>query len=54
MLSATVKKRRPLDLAPLAACQAGLKASFDAFLAPFAAGRVAIWGAGHQALASSA
>ena len=51
VLSDTVKKRRPLDLAPLAACQAGLKASFDAFLAPFAAGRVAIWGAGHQALA---
>lgn len=51
VLSATVRKRRPLDLAPLAAGQAGLKASFDAFLAPFAPGRVAIWGAGHQALA---
>lgn len=51
VLSATVRKRRPLDLAPLAACQAGLKASFDTFLAPFAPGRVAIWGAGHQALA---
>lgn len=51
VLSATVRKRCPLDLAPLAACQAGLKASFDAFLAPFAPGRVAIWGAGHQALA---
>lgn len=51
VLSATVRKRRPLDLTPLVACQAALKASFDAFLARFAPGRVAIWGAGHQALA---
>lgn len=51
VLSATVKKRRPLDLSPLAACQAGLKASFDAFLAEHGDGGVAIWGAGHQALA---
>ncbi|HJV26694.1 MAG TPA: class I SAM-dependent methyltransferase [Aromatoleum sp.] len=51
VLSATVRKRCPLDLTPLAACQATLKASFDAFLDRFGAGRVAIWGAGHQALA---
>lgn len=51
VLSATVRKRRPLDLSPLLACQDALKAAFDAFLARFAPGRVAIWGAGHQALA---
>ncbi|BAL23758.1 class I SAM-dependent methyltransferase [Azoarcus sp. KH32C] len=51
VLSATVRKRRPLDLAPLASSQTALKASFDAFLDRFGPGRVAIWGAGHQALA---
>ena len=51
VLSATVRKRRPLDLSPLLACQDALKAAFDTFLARFAPGRVAIWGAGHQALA---
>lgn len=51
VLSVIVRKRRPLDIAPLTACQTDLKASFDAFLSCFAPGRVAIWGAGHQALA---
>lgn len=51
VLSASVRKRPPLDLAPLAAQQAALAASFEAFLSRFAPGRVAIWGAGHQALA---
>lgn len=51
VLSATVRKRRPLDLTGLNACQSGLKASFEQFLAGFAPRRVAIWGAGHQALA---
>lgn len=51
VLSATVRKRPPLDLAPLSTAQATIKASFDRFLARFAPKRVAIWGAGHQALA---
>ena len=51
VLSATVRKRAPLDLSPLWQAQAGLQATFDAFLDRFDAGRVAIWGAGHQALA---
>jgi hypothetical protein len=51
VLSATVRKRRPLDLAQLRASQDALCASFDGFLAGFSEGRVAIWGAGHQALA---
>ncbi|AVG14562.1 MULTISPECIES: class I SAM-dependent methyltransferase [Chromobacteriaceae] len=51
VLSAIVRKRAPLDLSALAACQSGLCASFDDFLGRFEPGRVAIWGAGHQALA---
>ncbi|KAB2968527.1 class I SAM-dependent methyltransferase [Zoogloea sp.] len=51
VLSATVRKRAPLDLSALQDAQAAVKASFDAFLDRFEAGRVAIWGAGHQALA---
>ncbi|KJH66687.1 class I SAM-dependent methyltransferase [Chromobacterium violaceum] len=51
VLSATVRKRRPQDLSALAACQGALRASFDDFLGRFGEGKVAIWGAGHQALA---
>jgi SAM-dependent methyltransferase len=51
VLSATVRKRRALDLSPLARVEGGLRSEFAAFLAGFAPGRVAIWGAGHQALA---
>jgi SAM-dependent methyltransferase len=51
VLSATVRKRRPMDLSALAGCQAALRASFDTFLAGFGERRVAVWGAGHQALA---
>lgn len=51
VLSAIVRKRAPLNLSALAACQGGLRASFDDFLGRFESGRVAIWGAGHQALA---
>lgn len=51
VLSATVRVRQPVDLSPLALSQGALKRDFDAFLARFAPGRVAIWGAGHQALA---
>ena len=51
VLSATVRKRSPLDLSALHHARADLQASFDAFLDRFDTGRVAIWGAGHQALA---
>ncbi|WP_434632931.1 methyltransferase domain-containing protein [Chromobacterium sp. CV08] len=51
VLSAIVRKRAPQDLSALAACQGALRASFDDFLGRFGEGRVAIWGAGHQALA---
>jgi hypothetical protein len=43
VLSATVRKRAPLDLS-LRQAQAGLQAAFDTFLDRFDAGRVAIWG----------
>ena len=51
ILSAVVRKRRRLDLASFAACQARLKDELLAFLQRFGAKRVAVWGAGHQALA---
>ncbi|MEN6081217.1 class I SAM-dependent methyltransferase [Chromobacterium piscinae] len=51
VLSATVRKRRPQNLSGLIACETALRASFDDFLDRFAPGKVAIWGAGHQALA---
>jgi SAM-dependent methyltransferase len=51
LISATVRKRRKIDLGALARRQTNLQAGFDAFLAGFAPGRVAIWGASHQALA---
>ncbi|OBU84947.1 class I SAM-dependent methyltransferase [Chromobacterium subtsugae] len=51
VLSATVRKRAPQRLSALVACETALRASFDEFLGRFAPGRVAIWGAGHQALA---
>ncbi len=51
LLSATVRRRRLLDLSPLASAQAELQTDFAAFLDRFGPRRVAIWGAGHQALA---
>lgn len=51
LLSATVRKRRRLDLSPLADTQAALGHLFAEFLDRFDARRVAVWGAGHQALA---
>lgn len=51
VLSATVRKRQPLDLSRLNQRQHALADEFRRFLAGFAPGRVAIWGAGHQALA---
>jgi cyclopropane fatty-acyl-phospholipid synthase-like methyltransferase len=51
VLSAVVRKRRKLDVTCFADRQAGIKAALDAFIAQFPEKKVAIWGAGHQALA---
>lgn len=51
VLSATVRKRMPLDLRSLVTSQNDLQRSFQHFLSKFPPKRVAIWGAGHQALA---
>lgn len=51
ILSALVRKRGRLDLSAFHAQQARLRGEIHAFIARFAPKRVAIWGAGHQALA---
>lgn len=51
ILSAQVKKREILDLGHFHHDQRALTRQLDVFLARFPAGQVAIWGAGHQALA---
>lgn len=51
VLSATVRKRLPVDLSNLLSSQNDLQVSFQDFLSKFPSKRVAIWGAGHQALA---
>ena len=43
--------RHPLDLSGFASHQARLKAELEAYIARFGVGKVAVWGAGHQALA---
>jgi SAM-dependent methyltransferase len=50
-LSAIVRKREPLELSHFAARQARLRDEVHAYMRRFTPGRVAIWGAGHQALA---
>ena len=51
ILSAVVRKRGPLDLSGLLRSGASLKSSLLDFVSAFGPGRVAVWGAGHQALA---
>jgi SAM-dependent methyltransferase len=51
ILSAQVRVRRPLDLAGFRASRAALQHDVDAYLARFPHRSVAVWGAGHQALA---
>lgn len=51
VLTATVRKRQPLDLSRFAARRERLAAEIDAFIGGLPAERVAIWGAGHQAFA---
>jgi hypothetical protein len=51
ILSAVVRKRRQLDLSDLHVQQARLRDEIHAYIHRFSPKRVAIWGAGHQALA---
>jgi hypothetical protein len=51
ILSAVVRKRAPLDLSQLQTQHARLRDEAQAYVARFSPRRVAIWGAGHQALA---
>lgn len=51
VISAIVRKRTRLDIAHFREHQAKIKAELDAFLHRFPAKGVALWGAGHQALA---
>lgn len=51
ILCAVVRKRERLDLSHFQSCQDRLAREIDQYLARFGAGKVAIWGAGHQALA---
>lgn len=54
ILSATVRKRQPADLSPLKAQQAKINRELRAFIDRFPPRSVAVWGAGHQALAALA
>jgi 2-polyprenyl-3-methyl-5-hydroxy-6-metoxy-1,4-benzoquinol methylase len=51
ILSATVRKRPALDMTRIHARRAALHAALAGFLARFPEKSVAVWGAGHQALA---
>lgn len=51
ILSAVVRKRRKLDLSDLHAQQARLREEVHAYIGRFSPKGVAVWGAGHQALA---
>lgn len=51
VLSAVVRKRRRLDITRFFDCQSEIKAALDEFIGRFGGKKVAIWGAGHQALA---
>lgn len=51
VLSAEVKKRGALDISGFTGRQAEIAAGLDAFIGRFGERKVAVWGAGHQALA---
>lgn len=51
VLSAIVRKRKSLDLLAFHAAQDGVRQEIETFIDRFPAKSVAIWGAGHQALA---
>lgn len=54
ILSAVVRRRHSCDVAPFEGARRGLKDEIGAYLARHAARGVAVWGAGHQALATIA
>lgn len=54
ILSAVVRKRTPCDVAGFNTARSRLQQELDAFLLRHAAQGIAIWGAGHQALAAIA
>lgn len=54
ILSAVVRKRQPLDLSSLKTQQEKISATLRAFIDRFPPRSVAVWGAGHQALAALA
>jgi SAM-dependent methyltransferase len=54
ILSAVVRKRAPCDVSAFVSRRSRLQAALNAFLERHAPGGVAIWGAGHQALATLA
>lgn len=54
ILSAVVRKRRSVDVHGFSSRQAGLQAQINAFISPYVSEGVAVWGAGHQALATLA
>lgn len=51
VISVVVRKRRRLDISHFYDYEVKIKADIDEFLKNFSAKRVAVWGAGHQALA---
>jgi SAM-dependent methyltransferase len=51
VLSVTVRKREPLDLSDFSRCQQTISQELADFVVGYPRGRVAVWGAGHQALA---
>lgn len=51
IISALVRKRSKTDLTPFQECQTRLTKELQTFISRFSKGKVAIWGAGHQALA---
>jgi len=52
IISVVVKKKEKLDLSHFYECQAKLKNEIDEYIRGFKNKKVAIWGAGHQALAN--
>lgn len=51
VISMVVRRRGRLDISRFQACQAGITSNIESYLNRFSGKRVAIWGAGHQALA---
>lgn len=50
IISSVVRKRGKADVADFGACLARVRGQIESFVAAYGTGRVAIWGAGHQAL----